>query len=114
MSLESRLLDLVNAVGADIKRVVPVSGTAQLNFGSGSKTAEVVVTGVTSILTTSRAMAVVRLQATASHSVDDMQVDPIRVAVKKIVAGVGFSIYGEMDNARANGLYNVDWFISNN
>ena len=99
---------------AYIQSLLPaISGTAQLDFGTGSKTAEVVVTGVSATLTTSRVMATMRVEATASHSVDDMQIDPIRVLVKSLVTGDGFTIYGEMDNAQANGLFKVDWFLSN-
>jgi hypothetical protein len=90
-----------------------ISGTAQLDFGSGSKTAEVEVTGILEALATSRVMATMRIESTATHSVDDLLVDPIRVAVKSLVAGVGFTLYGQMDNATANGLYCADWFISN-
>jgi hypothetical protein len=90
-----------------------ISGTAQLDFGLGNKTAEVVVTGIASTLTTSRVTSTMRVEATVNHSVDDLLVDPIRTLVKNLVIGVGFTIYGEMDNATANGLYKADWFISN-
>ena len=89
------------------------SGTATLDFGAGNRTADVVITGVSSTLATSRVLSVLRLEATADHPVDDLSVDPISVAVKDLVSGVGFTIRGEMDNAQANGLYRADWFISN-
>ena len=89
------------------------SGTAQLDFGSSSTVAETVVTGVSEAFLTSRVTAVVRVESTPTHSVDDLLVDPIRVLVKSIVAGEGFTIYGQMDNARANGIYKIDWFVSN-
>ena len=92
---------------------VGISGTATLDFGSGNKTAEVVVTGLPETVATSRVMATMRIQATASHPVDDLLVDPIRVHAKSLVAGVGLTVYGEMDNAEANGLYLVDWLLLN-
>jgi hypothetical protein len=90
-----------------------ISGTAELDFGTSNKTAEVIVTGVPGVLTTSRVIATTRIETTANHSEDDLLVDPIRTSVKSLVEGVGFTIYGEMDNAPANGLYKVDWFLSN-
>lgn len=90
-----------------------ISGTTQLNFGSSNKTSEVIITGVSITLPTSRIIATMRLEATSDHSIDDLQIDPIRILVKELVTGIGFTIYGEMDNATANGLYKVDWFLSN-
>jgi hypothetical protein len=89
------------------------SGTAQLDFGAGNITSEVVVTGVSAILTTSRIISSMRIEATANHSVDDLLSDPIRLAVKDLISGVGFTIYGQMDNAPANGLYKIDWILTN-
>jgi hypothetical protein len=90
-----------------------VNGTAQLDFGTGNKTAEVVVTGVPDALTTSRVIASLRIVATTDHTTDDLLVDPIRVSVKSLVNATGFTIYGEMNNAKANGLYSVDWLLLN-
>jgi hypothetical protein len=116
-SAGAKVMHVLTAVDADEANEsatsITKSGTAQLNFGNGNKVATVVVTGVSSALTTSRVMAQMRIEATASHLVDDLLIDPIRTVVKDLVAGVGFTIYGEMDNAQANGLYKVDWFISN-
>ena len=87
------------------------SGIATLDFGTGNKTATVVVTGVPNIVTTSVVLCQLRPEATAAHSTDDMLVDPIRVLVTDLAVGTGFTIYGEMDNATANGTYNVNWFL---
>lgn len=92
---------------------IPVSGSAQLDFGASSTEAEVVVTGVPEVLLTSVVIAVMRIEATDDHSEDELLIDPIRIAVKSRVVGQGFTIYGAMDNARASGLYKVDWFLSN-
>jgi hypothetical protein len=88
-------------------------GTAELDFGAGAKTATVVVTGIASTQPTSKIMVAMRVEATANHSSDDLLVDPIRVLVKDLVNCTGFTIYGEMDNASANGVFKVDWFLSN-
>lgn len=113
----AKVMHVLTAVDADEANesatLVTKSGTAELDFGAGSKTAEVVVTGITSALTTSRVMAQMRIQATANHMVDDLLVDPIRTSVKDLVTATGFTIYGEMENASANGLYKIDWFLSN-
>jgi hypothetical protein len=86
-------------------------GTATLDFGSGAKTAETVVTGYSEITADSVVMASIRIAATGEHSAEDLLVDPIRLAVKDLVVGVGFTIYGEMDNAEANGTYTINWII---
>jgi len=86
-------------------------GIATLDFGNGSLTAETVVTGYSEITADSVVMASMRITATPEHLTDDLLVDPIRLAVKDLIAGVGFTIYGEMDNARANGTYKINWII---
>jgi uncharacterized protein YjgD (DUF1641 family) len=90
----------------------PANGVATLDFGSGNVSAEVVVTGVSDALTTSNVMCQLRVEATAEHPVDDLLIDPIRLLVKDLVAGTGFTIYGHMDNARANGTYKVQWLLN--
>ena len=87
------------------------SGTATINFGLSNKTAEVIVTGLTSVSVNSKVFTSMRIEETSTHSVDDLLIDPIRLAVKSIVSGAGFTIYGEMENATANGIYNVNWFF---
>jgi hypothetical protein len=88
------------------------SGFATLDFGAGSKTATVTVTGVTQVTPASKISIAMRILATAAHSVDDMLIDPIRLAVHSLVPGDGFSIYGEMPNGNGNGTYGVQWIIN--
>ena len=88
------------------------TGEAILDFGAGNKTAEVVVTGVSNIQLTSIVYPNVKIEATTEHATDDFLVDPIRLAYKNVIAGTGFTIYGEMDNARANGTYTIQWSFS--
>jgi hypothetical protein len=88
------------------------SGTATLDFGTGVNVAEVVVTGVGAARSNSIITVEMRIEATANHSVDDLLFDPIRVEAHTIVAGTGFTIFGKMGNARANGLYFVNWAIA--
>jgi hypothetical protein len=87
------------------------SGIAELDFGTGSKTTEVVVTGVSEMRAYSPVFHSVLIEETEDHSVDDLLVDPIRIAIRSNVVGVGFTIYGEMDNAPANGKYKVQWAL---
>jgi len=75
-------------------------------------TAQAVVTGQAAITADSKVFAAMNIAATPEHSVDDMLVDPIRLAVHSLVPGVGFTIYGEMDNARANGTYRINWMVA--
>jgi hypothetical protein len=71
------------------------------------------VSGISSAIATSRVIATMRIEETIDHPVDDLLIDPIRLAVKDIIAGVGFTIYGTMDNAPANGTYKIDWQLTN-
>jgi hypothetical protein len=87
------------------------SGIVTLDFGASNKTATVVVTGVGSISATSVVLVKMRIEDTADHIADDLLVDPIRVEAFAIVPGVGFTIYGTMQNAPANGKYNVQWAL---
>jgi hypothetical protein len=87
------------------------SGIATLDFGASNKTATVVVTGVGSISATSVILVKMRIEDTADHIAEDLLIDPIRVEAFAIVPGVGFTIYGTMQNAPANGEYNVQWAL---
>jgi hypothetical protein len=86
-------------------------GIATLDFGSGNMSAEVVVSGWPEVRQDSFITLSVKAVATAEHGEEDFLVDPIRLAVKDLVTGVGFTIYGEMDNAEANGTYQINWLI---
>ena len=86
-------------------------GIATIDFGSGNLTAETVVTGYPEITANSVVMASMRIVATAEHTTEDLLIDPIRLAVKDLVVGDGFTIYAEMDNAKANGTYQINWII---
>jgi hypothetical protein len=97
------------ADGADGSGVL--SGIATLDFGSGSTSAQTTLTGHSGITANSVILVALRVIATAEHTAEDMLVDPIRVAVKDLVVGVGFTIDGRMDNAQANGTYEVSWVI---
>ena len=88
-----------------------ISGIATIDFLNGNKTAETIITGIPTITSTSKVFCDMRIEATSTHSTDDMLVDPIRLLIKDLVIGTGFTIYGEMDNAKANGTYNVNWFL---
>jgi hypothetical protein len=87
------------------------SGIATLDFGASNKTASFVVTGIDAITATSVVLVKMRIEDTADHIAEDLLIDPIRVEAFEIVAGVGFTIYGTMENAPANGKYNVQWAL---
>jgi myo-inositol-1-phosphate synthase len=88
-----------------------ISGFATLDFGASNKTASVVVTGVKTASATSVVLVKMRIEDTPNHPAEDLLIDPIRVEAFAIVAGVGFTIYGTMENAPANGKYNVQWAL---
>jgi len=75
-------------------------------------TAQAVVTGQAGVEADSRVFVAMNIAETDEHSVDDMLVDPIRLAVHSLVMGVGFTIYGAMDNSRANGTYGINWRVA--
>jgi hypothetical protein len=87
------------------------SGIATLEFGASNKTATVVVTGIDAITATSVVLVKMRIEDTDDHIAEDLLIDPIRVEAFAIVPGVGFTIYGTMKNAPANGKYNVQWAL---
>jgi hypothetical protein len=89
-----------------------VKGIATLDFGAGSVSTETVITGYPQIASDTVIMVSMRIAETSEHTVDDLLTDPIRVAVKDLVVGVGFTIDGRMDNAEANGTYQINWLIT--
>jgi hypothetical protein len=100
----------IAAIEADIAGLG--AGIATLDFGLSAKTATVVVSGVSQITAGSVMLCKMRIEATDDHPAEDLLIDPIRVEAFEIVAGVGFTIYGTMENAPANGKYNVQWALS--
>tara|TARA_R110000823_G_scaffold46965_3_gene120170 strand:+ start:3635 stop:4564 length:930 start_codon:yes stop_codon:yes gene_type:complete len=101
----------VTGYGGGTGQILTPKGTAILDFGTGSLSTEVVVTGVSAVREDSVVMVAMRIEATDDHPVDDLLIDPIRVVSKDLVTGVGFTIYGHMDNSRANGTYNIHWSV---
>lgn len=88
------------------------SGTTTVNFGAfpGSTDASVDVTGQTGILAGSKVKAWIMATATADHTADEHLIDPPRVAVGPVGAGVGFTIYAFTTNTRRHyGAYTVAW-----
>lgn len=72
------------------------TGTAIIDFGTGSNEASVVVTGITSISGTSKVDAFVMADDTTSdHTANDHKYFPIFVGLScgAVVAGTGFTIY---------------------
>ena len=90
-----------------------LQGTAVLDFGAfpGAAQASVTVTGQAAILTTSACEAWIRIQdATATHSQDDHQVEQLKITAGDIVAGTGFTIYGEnLLGGFCYGTFNINW-----
>lgn len=82
------------AAGTNGGGTVLGSGTAILDFGSGTSHATVAVTGEASILAGSLVYVWIKPEATADHSADEHMVETIKVFASDIVAGDGFTING--------------------
>lgn len=85
--------------------------TTTVDFGSdakGSRLAEVVVTGQTSITATSRVRAWIAAIATADHNVAEHVIIPFQVTIRDIVVGTGFTIQVVSD-WHLNGEFTVQW-----
>jgi hypothetical protein len=87
-------------------------GLATLDFGLISDPhveASIDVTGQTTILDTSKLDAWVRLVATPEHSVDEVRIEALKIKAGNIIAGQGFTVYGECLNGRTYGTYTIEW-----
>lgn len=87
------------------------TGTAILDFGAlpGSSDTSLAISQGT-IGAGSKVEAWVFPADTADHNIDEHLVDPPRVVAARVVAGVGFTIYGFTDqNVRKYGQYQVAW-----
>jgi hypothetical protein len=80
-------------------------GEGVVDFGDwpGSTEAKLVVTGQTSISSTSivQAWLMPKPTMTDTHSIDDQRLEPIKVIACDIVPGVGFTIYASIDQPLA-------------
>ena len=87
-------------------------GTTDLDFTASPGTnsdVSVAVTGQTDIVAGSLVEAWVRHVATADHTVDEVRVENIKIMAGDIVAGTGFTIFGEVTKGRAWGLFTCAW-----
>ena len=91
-----------------------IKGVAVLDFGLAAlpiDTAFVIVLApqinLTSIVNLS-----LRIEATAAHNADEMQINPVKLDATNLIAGVGFTIRGIMVNGKTYGTYNVNWFLT--
>lgn len=85
------------------------TGSTVLDFGTTSKpAASVAVTAQAGIVAGSKVEAFVRLTASADHSVDEHMIEQLKIMAGNIVAGTGFTIYGEA-YPQTYGQFNVDW-----
>jgi hypothetical protein len=88
------------------------SGTTTINFGavgSINHNPTVAITGQTSILSGSLVEAWIWPVATSDHTVDEHTYDVIKVTARDVVAGTGFTIFGECLQGIAYGSYTVAW-----
>lgn len=88
-------------------------GTATLDFGSipGSTEALIVVTGQAGVLAGSYVEAWIRVEPAGStnHSMDEHRIETLKIVAGNIVAGTGFTIYGECAVGRTYGTFTVNW-----
>lgn len=85
------------------------TGTATLDFGAGSASASVAVTGQTAIGANSLCDAFMMAVSTADHSADEHRIENIRLRCGAVTAGVGFTIFAEITLGQAWGQYSVKW-----
>jgi len=87
---------------------VPGRGTATLVFVNSGE-ASVAVTGQTGIAATDFAEAFAQGDSNGDHSADEHLSETLRLRVSDVVAGVGFTVRGEIDEGTADGDYSVRW-----
>ena len=85
-------------------------GTATIDFGAppGSSDCSVVITGQAGIASDSSCEAWVSSEPTTDHNEDEHAMAPIRLRVRDIVAGVGFTIQAVSD-WQLSGAFSVRW-----
>lgn len=92
------------------------TGTTTIDFGAfpGKTDASVAITGQTGIVAGSLVGAWMRPVDTATHTADEHRVEAISVVANTIVAGTGFTIYGQStsqfgQSTRLYGTWTVAW-----
>ncbi len=85
------------------------AGNAIVNFGAGSDTAQVSVTGQAGLLATSIVSAWIPGIASAEHSADEHIVEEIQASAHSIVASTGFTITARTRNKPLTGQWTVAW-----
>ena len=85
------------------------TGTAIVDFGTGTAEATIAVTGQTAITATSQLGCAVRSEATTANSVDDIYIDSVDVEVTSLIAGTGFTILARSRCGKNFGQYKIDW-----
>jgi hypothetical protein len=90
------------------------NGTTTINTGTAgthTNSFSYIITGQTSILTTSKLSAEFNLSTgTSDHSIDEVIIDDVQVWAGNIIAGVSFTIYITQRTGTLYGNYIVDWY----
>lgn len=86
-------------------------GTASIDFGGKATNASVAVSAPT-ITGSQLVEAWIFPATTASNTVDNHRTENIHVVAGNVVAGVGFTIYAQVENGFAHGIYNVAWVFN--
>jgi hypothetical protein len=106
----------IRAMGEKINARMVRSGLAEIDFGAfpGSDTASLAITGQDDIEATASVTVSIVYDPTDDHSADEHLVDPPRVVAGTIVAGTGFTIYGNTtSNTFVYGKWTLAWRWSN-
>jgi len=88
------------------------TGTATLDFGAAPGTTSDVsvdVAGQAAIVAGSLVEAWMRDVATADHTADEARIEQVKIVAGAIVAGTGFTIYGEVERGFVWGQFTVNW-----
>jgi hypothetical protein len=84
-------------------------GTTSVDFGaSGSKVAQVTVTGQTGLASGSHVEAFVMAESTADHNAVEHRLAPIKLVCGAVVADAGFTIYAASEWT-LTGSFAVRW-----
>lgn len=85
--------------------------TASLDFGAfpGASDVSLAITGQTAIAAGSLVEAWIFPAVTADHSEDEHRVEELTIRAGNVVAGTGFTIYGQTTGERLYGVWNVGW-----
>ena len=112
MSLETQITALATAIGADVKALKALSGTATLNFGANGNDMASVTVAAASVTAASQVQVSLSPAGTADNDADEHFAEPAQARITAIVPGVSFDIsMASTDQTKLFGTWLVNWSI---